>query len=177
MTTVVSDKTSNTEAYRSGHNGPDSKSCGELSVSSSRNRVTMRVLPGSKIELACCSFRQFFPKPFSIGKRQGKTAAEHRGRVIEVVITSRTRNAVVRKGTWVRIPHSPPSKNPVTMRVSGFFFFCARFKNHPVLGCSFHKFWKEQLFALFPAFFCVLLPSAAEIARFGKRHSAHHRLR
>lgn len=27
-----------------------SKSCGELSVSSSRNRVTMRVLPGSKIE-------------------------------------------------------------------------------------------------------------------------------
>ena len=29
------------------------------------------------------------------------------GRVIEVVITSRTRNAVVRKGTWVRIPHSP----------------------------------------------------------------------
>ena len=49
--------------------------------------------------------------------------AEHRGRVIEVVITSRTRNAVVRKGTWVRIPHSPPSKNPVTMRVSGFFFF------------------------------------------------------
>ena len=94
-----------------------------------------------------------------------------------MVITSRTRNAVVRKGTWVRIPHSPPSKNPVTMRVSGFFFFCARFKNHPVLGCSFHKFWKEQLFALFPAFFCVLLPSAAEIARFGKRHSAHHRLR
>ena len=29
-------------------------------------------------------------------------------------------------GTWVRIPPSPPSKNPVTMRVSGFFFFCAR---------------------------------------------------
>ena len=94
-----------------------------------------------------------------------------------MVITSRTRNAVVRKGTWVRIPHSPPSKNPVTMRVSGFFFFCARSKNHPVLSCSFHKFWKEQLLALFPAFFCVLLPSAAEIARFGKRHPAHHRLR
>ena len=29
-------------------------------------------------------------------------------RRIEVVITSRTRNAVVRKGTWVRIPPSPP---------------------------------------------------------------------
>ena len=37
-----------TEAYRSGHNELHSKSCGELSVSSSRNRVTMRVLPGSK---------------------------------------------------------------------------------------------------------------------------------
>ena len=94
-----------------------------------------------------------------------------------MVITSRTRNAVVRKGTWVRIPHSPPSKNPVTMRVSGFFFFCVRSENHPVLSCSFHKFWKEQFFALFPAFFCVLLPSAAEIARFGKRHTTHHRLR
>ena len=37
-----------TEAYRSGHNGPDSKSCGDLSVSSTKNLVTMRVLPGSK---------------------------------------------------------------------------------------------------------------------------------
>ena len=38
------------QTYRSGHNGADSKFCGELSVSSSRNLVTMRVLPGSKIE-------------------------------------------------------------------------------------------------------------------------------
>ena len=38
------------ERYRSGHNGADSKSCGELSVSSTKNLVTMRVLPGSKIE-------------------------------------------------------------------------------------------------------------------------------
>ena len=37
-----------TETYRSGHNGADSKSCGELSVSSTKNLVTMRVLPGSK---------------------------------------------------------------------------------------------------------------------------------
>ena len=29
---------------------------------------------------------------------------------IEVVVTSRTRNAVVRKGTWVRIPPLPPEK-------------------------------------------------------------------
>ena len=38
------------ERYRSGHNELHSKFCGELSVSSSRNLVTMRVLPGSKIE-------------------------------------------------------------------------------------------------------------------------------
>ena len=36
------------ETYRSGHNGADSKSCGELSVSSTKNLVAMRVLPGSK---------------------------------------------------------------------------------------------------------------------------------
>ena len=92
-------------------------------------------------------------------------------------MVEKTRNQVAFTGSWVRIPPLPPSKNPVTMRVSGFFFFCARSENHPILGCSFHKFWKEQLFALFPAFFCVLLPSAAEIARFGKGHAAHHRLR
>ena len=39
-----------TETYRSGHNENDSKSCGELSVSSIKSLVTMRVLPGSKIE-------------------------------------------------------------------------------------------------------------------------------
>ena len=38
------------QTYRSGHNGADSKSCWELSVSSTKNLVTMRVLPGSKIE-------------------------------------------------------------------------------------------------------------------------------
>ena len=37
-----------TETYRSGHNGAHSKSCGELSVSSTKNLVAMRVLPGSK---------------------------------------------------------------------------------------------------------------------------------
>ena len=38
------------QTYRSGHNGADSKSYGELSVSSIKNLVAMRVLPGSKIE-------------------------------------------------------------------------------------------------------------------------------
>ena len=95
--------------------------------------------------------------------QHSKSAAEHRGRVIEVVITSRTRNAVVRKGTWVRIPHSPPSKNPVTMRVSGFFFFCVCSENHPVLGCSFHNFGKNSfsLYSpLFSAFCSHLLPKS-----------------
>ena len=44
------DVTGYMQTYRSGHNGADSKSCGELSVSSTKNLVTMRVLPGSKIE-------------------------------------------------------------------------------------------------------------------------------
>ena len=86
------------------------------------NPAVMRVYLSSKKWIFCCSFRQFFPKPFSIEKRRGKTAAEHRGRVIEVVITSRTRNAVVRKGTWVRIPPSPPTK-PVIAMVTGFWIF------------------------------------------------------
>lgn len=38
------------QTYRSGHNGADSKFCGKLSVSSTKNLVTVRVLPGSKIE-------------------------------------------------------------------------------------------------------------------------------
>ena len=156
------------ERYRSGHNGPDSKSCGELFVSSTKNLVAMRVLPGSKIEYVCCSFRQFFPKPFSIGKREGKTAAEHRGSGIEVVITGLTRNQVVLTGSWVRIPPAPPSKNPVTMRVSGFFFFCVRSKNHPIFSCSFRNFGKNSflLYApLFSAFCSHLLPKSPASGR------------
>ena len=114
-----------------------SKSYGELSVSSTKNLVTMRVLPGSKNWIICCSFRQFFPKPFSIGKRRGKTAAEHIGSGIEVVITGLTRNQVVLTGSWVRIPPAPPSKNPVTMRVSGFFFFLRLLRKSPGFGLFF----------------------------------------
>ena len=36
-------------------------------------------------------------------------------RRIEAVITSLTRNQVVRKGTWVRIPPSPPA-NPLEFK-------------------------------------------------------------
>ena len=57
------------------------------------------------------------------------------------------------------------------------FLFLRPLQKAPDFGLFFPQFWKEQLFALFPAFFCVLLPSAAEIARFGKGHTAHHRLR
>ena len=47
---ISEDFTRYMQTYRSGHNGADSKSCGELSVSSTKNLVTVRVLPGSKIE-------------------------------------------------------------------------------------------------------------------------------
>ena len=114
----------------------------------------------------------FFPSVLSKAlfyrEKAGKTAAEHRGRVIEVVITSRTRNAVVRKGTWVRIPHSPPSKNPVTMRVSGFFLFCVRSQNHPIFSCSFHNFGKNSFLLyspLFSAFCSHLLPKSPASGR------------
>ena len=44
-----------------------------------------------------------------------KVAADKRERrVIEAVITSCTRNAVVLTGTWVRIPHSPPENTMLT---------------------------------------------------------------
>ena len=79
------------------------------------------------------------------------------GSGIEVVITGLTRNQVVLTGSWVRIPPAPPSKNPVTMRVSGFFFFCTRFKNHPILGCSFHNFGKNS-FLLYSTFFLRFAP-------------------
>lgn len=70
-------------------------------------------------------------------------------------LTYKTRNQVVLTGSWVRIPPAPPSKNPVTMRVSGFFLFCARSKNHPILGCSFHNFGKNS-FSLYSPLFSAL---------------------
>lgn len=81
----------------------------------------------------------------------------------KVRIATLTRNQVVLTGSWVRIPPAPPSKNPVTMRVSGFFLFCARSKNHPILGCSFHNFGKNSfsLYSpLFSAFCSHLLPKS-----------------
>ena len=61
-----------------------------------------------------------------------------------MVITALTRNQVARKGSWVRIPPPPPLKNPVTMRVSGFFLFYTHSKNHLIFGCSFHSFGKNS---------------------------------
>ena len=57
------------------------------------------------------------------------------------------------------------------------FLFLRSLRKSPDFGLFFPTFWKEQILALLPACFCVLLPSAAEIARFGKGHAAHHRLR
>ena len=48
---------------------------------------------------------------------------------IEVVVTSLTRNQVVRKGTWVRIPPSPPNQTPSIDKrnfVSRWFFVCPK---------------------------------------------------
>ena len=42
---------------------------------------------------------------------------------IEGVVTSRTRNAVVRKGTWVRIPPCPPKGGPESVCFQGFCIF------------------------------------------------------
>ena len=38
-----------------------------------------------------------------------------------MVVTSRTRNAVVRKGTWVRIPPSPPCRRKLHIACGDFF--------------------------------------------------------
>lgn len=43
-------------------------------------------------------------------------------RRIEVVVTSLTRNQVVRKGTWVRIPPSPPKVHRNFNRITVVFF-------------------------------------------------------
>ena len=82
-------------------------------------------------------------------------------------------------------PHGLVGSNPTRSAIEkssnhvGFWIFSFLYplQKSPEFGLFFPKCWKEQLFCLFPAFFCVLLPSAAEIARFGKEHAAHHRLR
>ena len=67
-------------------------------------------------------------------------------------IATLTRNQVAFTGSWVRIPPLPPSKNPVTMRFSGFFLFYAHTKNHPIFSCSFHSFGKNS-FSLYSLHF------------------------
>lgn len=89
----------------------------------------------------------------------------------------KTRNQVVLTGSWVRIPPLPPSKNPVTMRVSGFFFFLTASKNRPLFRSSFHDFWKELFLCLFRIFCRRRNPFAAEIHRLRQCHSLHHCLR
>jgi len=54
------------------------------------------------------------------------------------------------------------------MRVSGFFLFCVRSKNHPVLGCSFHNLGKNSFSLYSPIFsaFCShLLPKSPASGR------------
>ena len=92
-----------------------------------------------------------------------------------MVITGLTRNQVALTGSWVRIPPPPPTKNPVTMRVSGFFFFAL----HPVFalvtGCSFQKFGKN--YVRFSALFCDSIPPASEVIGLRQSDPVHHGLR
>ena len=157
-----------------------SKFCGELSVSSTKNPVTMRGHAVRKTEyfavLSVSSFQKFW-KRFSDRHMESCPSGRR----------CSTRNAVSRKASRVRIPNSPP-KSPVNMRVCWTFLFF-------LSGESPLKSWKEQAvfrkelggFLTFPSFepiksgsFAIARhsgPFAAEIARFGKRHSTHHRLR
>ena len=45
---------------------------------------------------------------------------KHKWKRIEVVVTSRTRNAVDRKVTWVRIPSFPPKQSARAAFLMGF---------------------------------------------------------
>ena len=84
------------EAYRRGHNGPDSKFLHEQVFLSTQNPVFMRVPRIAKIEycrvLSCSSLLNSFE--FSERK-----TGEHIRRAIEVVITALTRNQVIPQGT------------------------------------------------------------------------------
>ena len=65
---------------------------------------------------------------------------------IEVVATSRTRNAVVRKGTWVRIPPLPPALHvSFDTKLTCSFLF---------LGCI--DYAEMNLFAVNMAHFCII---------------------
>ena len=103
-----------------------SKSNQWLVVMSDRNPVISTVIvkqKNLKIWVLPKSSAQKFPEKESPEKAEAETDGEKSTRrSIEVVITSRTRNAVVRKGTWVRIPPSPPTK-PVIAMVTGFWIF------------------------------------------------------
>ena len=64
-----------------------------------------------------------------------------------MVVTSLTRNQVVRKGTWVRIP-PPPSKTPICLTDRGFIISAEYYMQSTVEECL--QF--ERLNALFLPF-------------------------
>ena len=123
--------------------------------------------------LCCLTFQDFRCtkglKPLILcGFLSSRDFSENLFSSLKVGITTPTRNQVAFTGSWVRIPPLPPSKNPVTMRVSGFFFFCARSKKHPVFSCSFHNFGKNSFLLyspLFSAFCSHLLPKSPASGR------------
>ena len=51
-----------------------------------------------------------------------KSVRKSSWRRIEVVITRTTRNRLIRKGPWVRIPPSPPRRSKLCIACSDFFY-------------------------------------------------------
>ena len=102
---------SNTQRYRSGYNGPDSKSCGPTGCS------TLGVLDFTGL-LATSTLSQNgistlflrISTPHSQAGQNLRGVENTAWRRNEEVITSLTRNQVALTGSWVRIPPSPPSQ-------------------------------------------------------------------
>ncbi len=109
----------NMEAYRSGHNGPDSKFSSRLSVSSAENPLFARTFTVRKLKYFAVLSVSSFQSDFEFQKSLGNTADEYTRKRIEVVITGLTRNQLYLTVPWVRIPPLPPSGfriSPVFMR-------------------------------------------------------------
>ena len=122
-------KRSNTEVYRRGHNGPDSKSGGEILTDFIRTLEKTRKTEknGEKTR----SYFRLFESSKSSSKNHLKKLSRiirvnHIWRGIEEVITGLTRNQfAVNRRTWVRIPSSPPKKSEKSdvIWLFGFFIF------------------------------------------------------
>ena len=117
----------NTEVYRRGHNGPDSKSGGEILTDFIRTLEKARKTEknGEKTR----SYFRLFESSKSSSKNHLKKLSRiirvnHIWRGIEEVITGLTRNQfAVNRRTWVRIPSSPPTETRLNLLGSNEFSY------------------------------------------------------